>query len=122
MICQVEREGLSIRAEATQVGADLLVLVTGGEAHIGSASMATPRPSLADPANTGATVSTFCYPSHKDHHVGNRIAEELSARLEKKVIVVCGVHYDNISGEQIAAVLAMTEALLEKLIQGLAPS
>jgi len=120
MTCQVDREGLSIRAEVTPVGSDLLVLVTGGEAHIGSVSIATPRPSLAAPADISATVSTFCYPSHKDNHVGNRIAEALSAGQEKKVVVVCGVHYDNISGEQIGTVLSMTEELLEKLLDGLA--
>ncbi|MCD7947452.1 MAG: hypothetical protein LUG13_04030 [Oscillospiraceae bacterium] len=121
MDCQAEREGFTIRAEATWMGSDLLVLVTGGAAHIGSVSMATPRPSLADAADTSATVSTFCFPSHKDHFVGNQIAEALSARFGKKVVVVCGVHYDNLSGDNIALILSLVEELLEKICKQLVP-
>ena len=98
------------------VGQDLCVLVTGGAAHIGSISAATPRPSLADPDKISATASTFCYPGHKDSQVGNLFAETLSARLNQKVVALCGIHYDNITPDGIAAVLSLAKTLLNQIL------
>ena len=112
-----ERAGFSLKAQTFSLGSDLCVVVTGGAAHLGSVSIATPRPSLADPAVTSATVSTFCYPGHKDDKIGNLFAETLSARLVKKVTVLCGIHYDNATGAQIAEIVEKTNEMLQKLLQ-----
>lgn len=112
----VRRDAFSLSAQMIPLGDDLCVVVSGGAAHVGSVSMATPRPSLADPAANSATVSTFCYPGHKDDKVGNFLAEALSARLNKKVTVVCGIHYDAITPEGIAAVTALARELLGQLL------
>ena len=112
-----ERAGFSLKAQTLSLGSDLCVVVTGGAAHLGSVSIATPRPRLADPAVTSATVSTFCYPGHKDDKIGNLFAETLSARLVKKVTVLCGIHYDNITPQGIAAVGELARDLLQQMLQ-----
>ena len=66
---------------------------------------------------TSATVSTFCYPGHKDDKIGNLFAETLSARLVKKVTVLCGIHYDNITPQGIAAVAELARDLLQQMLQ-----
>ncbi len=111
-------DGFSLTALAVPMGRDLCVLLTGGAAHIGSLSAATPRPSLADPAVLSATASTFCYPGHKDGKIGEWFAEQLSARLGKKAAVLCGIHYDGLKPEGIAAITALARALLEQVVQG----
>lgn len=118
MTYQVSRDSITLTAQAIPVGKDLCVLVTGGAAHIGSVSMATPRPSLRDPAVMSATASTFCYPGHKDDRVGNLFAERLSATLGKKVVAVCGIHYDYLTAAQIEMVMALSAELLEQTLRG----
>ena len=118
MTYTAQKDGFSLRAEIFPMGRDLCVLVTGGEAHIGSISAATPRPSLANPAEVSATASTFCYPGHKDGKVGELFAETLSARLEKKVAVLCGIHYDHLTKDELSAVLSLAKTLLAQVIQG----
>lgn len=121
MTYTAEREGFTLAARTVPMGRDLCVLVSGGAAHIGSISAATPRPSLAGPAAVSATASTFCYPGHKDGKIGERFAEVLSARLEKKVAVICGIHYDGLTAEGIAAITALAQELLERVLQGELP-
>lgn len=117
MTYTVEEGGFSLTAEVLHVGQDLCVLVTGGAAHIGSVSTAAPRPSLADPDKISATASTFCYPGHKDGQVGNLFAETLSARLNQKVVVLCGIHYGDITPGGIATVLSLAKTLLDQVLQ-----
>ena len=64
--------------------------------------MALPRPSLADAAKISATSSVYNFVGHKDQVIAQRIAEVLSAQLNKHVVVVAGFHIDEISEEGIA--------------------
>lgn len=118
MTYQVNRDAIALTAQTLPVGKDLCVLVTGGVAHIGSVSAATPRPSLRDPAVMSATASTFCYPGHKDDRVGNLFAERLSAALGKKVVTLCGIHYDSLTPAQIEIVMVLASELLEDILRG----
>ena len=118
MTYTAERGDFSLTARTMVLGRDLFVAVTGGAAHIGSLSMATPRPSLADPAVTSATASTFCYPGHKDDKVGTRFAEVLSGKLNRKVAVLCGIHFDGLTPQDIRDITALAEELLEQVLSG----
>lgn len=118
MTYQVRRDDIVLTAQTIHLGKDLCVLVTGGACHIGSVSAATPRPSLRDPAVMSATASTFCYPGHKDNRVGDLFAERLSAALEKKVVALCGIHYDALTPAQIETVVALSVELLEQTLRG----
>ena len=118
MTYTAERGAFALTAQTMALGRDLFVAVTGGAAHIGSLSMATPRPSLADPAVTSATASTFCYPGHKDDKVGARFAEVLSGKLSRKVAVLCGIHFDGLTPQGIRDVTALAEELLDQVLRG----
>jgi hypothetical protein len=111
---------LDISASAFWVGPDLVVLITGGELpHVGAVAMAAPRPSLADPARTSATASVFTYPSHKEDRLAQAIAELLSARLETRVVVTAGCHWDGLEPEGIKQVSANGRRLGELLLEAL---
>ena len=98
---------LDLTAQALWVGPDLVVVVTGGELpHVGAVAVAAPRPSLADPAITSATASVFTYPSHKEDRLAQATAELLSAKLETRVVVTAGCHWDNLDTEGITQVSA----------------
>ncbi|SHH86229.1 hypothetical protein SAMN02745823_01242 [Sporobacter termitidis DSM 10068] len=111
---------ITLKADALEMGGDLLVAVTGGERpHIGSASVSVPRPSLADPAKISSTTSTINLTGHKDNFVGDRISARLSAVLNTNVVAVCGIHIDSIGPEGIERVMALADQLAELILADL---
>ncbi|WP_044351797.1 proteasome assembly chaperone 4 family protein [Dethiosulfatarculus sandiegensis] len=110
--------GLSAQIE--EIGPDLLVIVTGGPLpHIGAVAAATPRKSLADPAKTSASTSVFCYVGHKEDEIARFLAQNLAARLKRKVLVTAGMHWENLTPEGISQVEAQTGELLTAILNSL---
>lgn len=101
------------------MGDDLSVLVYGGEkSHIGSISIAEPRESLTGEGKS-ATVSTFVFSGHKDDIIGNYFAKKLSKELETRVVVNCGIHYNNLSLDDIKNVDKSCKEILKNLLEEL---
>lgn len=97
-----ENEGpFRIEALVCCLGDDLLVVLYGGEEHVGAIGMAQPRPSLQDPKRTSSTSSVFTYPGHKEDTLVKEMSEELSKKLKRKVVVVAGMHWDSLERYQI---------------------
>lgn len=101
-----EREGnFTIRARVDMMSDDLLVTLYGGEEHVGAIGIAEPRPSLRNPRKTSSTGSVFTFLGHKEDMVAKNMAEELAGKLNKKVIVVAGIHWDHLKTGEIGSVL-----------------
>ncbi|MFD1175723.1 hypothetical protein ACFQ3W_05315 [Paenibacillus puldeungensis] len=98
-----------IKLEAIPMGRDLLLTITGGEAHIGSAS-------TAYPVSGGFDVQTTAVPGHKEHTLSADFARRAAAALNRTVTVVMGIHYDNLTKEEIMAISQHTSDLLEKYL------
>lgn len=110
-----------IQAQVTLLGKDVLVVLCGGAVHIGAVAMAQPRPSLADPRQSGATSSVYTYVGHKEDTVAKAMAEKLSKGLNRKVVVVAGIHWDHLQEEEIETlVMLCREITAEVLTQCLA--
>ncbi|MCB2227358.1 MAG: hypothetical protein KQH53_11830 [Desulfarculaceae bacterium] len=117
VIVKTDAERYNLEAAAVRIGPDLLVYVWGGEApHIGAVAMATPRPSLADPARASSTASVFTYVGHKEDRLAQNMAERLSAGLKTKVVLTAGIHWDGLDREAIELVQANSEKLTELLL------
>lgn len=120
-----------------RLGADYSVSLFGGEAHVGAVALALPQ---ANPlaghgaghnvchnvcvvANTdGAeSVSTavLVVPGHREDELAQHVARTLAAALHCRVSVVCGIHYDRISREEIALVLALADSLTQRALHAL---
>lgn len=109
--------GQSVTIKSERIGEDYLVTVTGGHSpHIGSVSTALISERLGQPGCT-TTVSTYVYPGHKDDRIGNRFAEAISKVVQQKVVVVCGVHFDDLVKNEIDTVINCFEAFLNEFIQ-----
>ena len=101
--------GYPITASLTQLGADYLVTVTGGcGPHIGSVSVARWD-------GSAPVLETVLLPTHRDDVVGNRFASALCGQLHTAVTVVCGIHYDGPSREDLKTIVAGTEDLLRQI-------
>lgn len=109
------REGRwDISATVHLIGKDLLVAIWGGDTpHIGAVAAAQPRPSLKDPEVISASTSVICYVGHKEDSLAKAASEYLAATFNTRVVVAAGIHWDNLTDEDIGQVLKNSEVLLE---------
>ena len=87
---------------AVAMGNDLCVVIAGGELpHLGAVAVAQARPSLQDKTKLSATTSVITLLGHKEDVVASRVAHALAARLNKNVVVCCGIHVDDIRPDEL---------------------
>ncbi|MGM9618222.1 MAG: hypothetical protein ACI3W8_00060 [Oscillospiraceae bacterium] len=95
-----------IRAEVTQLDDGWDMGVFGGcKTHVGAVTLAEP----------GGGADTLERPGHRDSVISDRWARELAERLRAPVCVRCGIHYESATKEQLAAVTAACEELLQSV-------
>jgi hypothetical protein len=111
-----EKQGLfEVLAQVDQAGEDILVLLTGGRAHIGAVAIAQPRPSLRDPQQISSTGSVFTLLGHKEDVVAKNMAEGLSAGLNRNVVVVAGIHWDKLAPDDIKILAELCRRLGDRI-------
>lgn len=114
----IERGRIKINAKAFLVGEDLCVIISGGDSpHIGCVTLSVPRPSLSDSNRNSATTSILNLIGHKDDEAAKYVSHTLSSKLNRNVVVTCGIHVDNITGEEINVTISLLNELTETLIE-----
>ena len=107
-----KKGGLEVSAQANVVGDDLLVVLwAGARPHIGAIGIAQTRPSLKDPKIISATSSVFTFLGHKEDVVAKEMSEESARKLNRKVVVVAGMHWEKLHDERIDEVIGMCQRL-----------
>ncbi|MMZ58705.1 hypothetical protein D1872_206960 [compost metagenome] len=86
-----------ITVRSLPMGRDLLIMVTGGEAHIGTAS-------TAYYADQEIKVETSIVPGHKEHTLSVEMARQAASVLKRTVTLVMGIHYDHLKKEDLMKV------------------
>ncbi len=79
-----------VELEYFRIGKDLLVIITGGDAHIGAITL----------CENGCS-STLNKDGHKEYLVTKEIAPIIETALKQDVLVVCGIHIDNATSNEI---------------------
>ena len=107
-----------IEAEALLIGEDLVVSIWGGtRPHVGAVALAIPRPSLHDKKVTSATSSVFTRLGHKEDEIVKRFSEQVSAGVNRVVVVTAGIHWDGISPHGVETVRSLCDDVARRLIE-----
>jgi len=109
------KKGLTLKYTLSTLGNDIILLVGGGKEHIGSVVLAVPRPSLANPEKISSTISLLNVVGHKDDEIARPLAEALCIASNRSVVVIVGIHYDNLNSEDIKIIQILNEQAKEKI-------
>ena len=103
--------GESITAVLHRTGNDCAVFVAGGQKeHVGAVSLCSEE----------GETQTLVFPGHKEQFITGPWCESIHALTGGAVSVAAGVHYDDLSKEEIAQVMSVTDALLGQVLRYLA--
>ena len=95
---------------------DIIVVVSGGEDHIGAIGLAVPRPSLQNQNSISATSSILTMPGHKDDDPAKYVSEKIAAATGRNVAVIAGIHFDNLESADLEILRELWVSLTEKII------
>lgn len=115
---ETRARGFCISAVVQPLGPDFLVSIQGGQGHIGAVAVAESRPSLADPSRTSASSSVYCVLGHKEDGPAKAVSEQLAAGLRARVVVVAGIHWDNLSSTDLEAIQDALFNLAKTILDG----
>jgi len=117
---EISKGPFRIHGHVQEMGQDLFVTIWGGtKPHIGAVGMAIPRPSLRDSRKWSATSSNFTFLGHKEDILVKRISERLASQLKRNVVVIAGIHWDDISSKEIKAIENLTQELQGEMLKRL---
>lgn len=88
-----------VKLELIYQGRDCLLLVTGGEAHVGALSVWNVQ-------EQGSRAVVIELSGHREGPLAGECAEVLGRASGRTVAAVVGIHQDSASGEEIAAIVA----------------
>jgi len=109
-----------LHAAAVHNGADLVVVLGGGERpHVGCVALAVPHPSTADPERTSATASVLAIPPHREGQAAASLAAALARALGVVVVVAAGIHTDGLDADGIATFEALVGRVQTMLLRRL---
>jgi len=108
---------ITLNLYTISMGDDLCVVITGGERpHLGAVALSLVRPSISSPLEDSASTSILTVIGHKEDEIVRKAGHALASKLGKNVVVSCGVHIDNITGEEIITVNNIIDEMIEELI------
>lgn len=107
----------AVRLTLLGQGRDLVLLVTGGEAHAGAVAVCAP----AHGTRCGAYAGLCPVPGHREGPLAEEGAALLASAAGRSCVVVAGIHQDAATPEEIAAIVANARAGFAALAARLRP-
>ena len=98
---------------------DVTVVVTGGRDHIGAVGFAVPRPSLLDPECLSSTSSILTMLGHKEDELVKYVSEKVASSTGRNIVVVAGVHYDDLPLRDLEKIRELWVSLTETMIDAI---
>lgn len=114
--CERGEGRLAVRLELLDRGRDLLLLIGGGDVHVGAVAVAT---------TAGGTAGEPCdelvvVPGHREGPLAREGARRLAAVSGRTCVAVAGIHQDRATAAEIAAIVGHARDALQTLADALA--
>lgn len=96
---------IEIQLTAFEMGKDICVILTGGEAHLGSVTIGV----------QDYSSETFPIGTHKEYVITEMLGEILEKRYSGNFAICCGIHLDNITKEEISDIASLSCQIVEEM-------
>ena len=96
------------------IGEDIVVTLTGGNAHVGAVAVG-----YYDRIPGHASSSVITLPSHRDDAIALDAARLISSVTHSTTVFTAGIHFENITGEEIEEVLSASKELIDEFVRSL---
>ncbi|WP_054957833.1 hypothetical protein [Paenibacillus dakarensis] len=103
-----ENEALTL--EEIELGRDILLIIKGGEVHIGAVSTAYVTQGKIE-------VETTSIPGHKEYLLTEKFARQCAEQLCRTVTVVMGIHYDHLQRYDIERIIILAEKRVDEYLK-----
>ncbi len=92
---------MKIKFKSIKIGNDFLIIITGGKEHLGAVTF---------------DFKTITKKSHKDDVITKMVFKMIHKKLNKNVMVVCGIHKDNATKNDINKIIKKVKRRTKKWI------
>ena len=91
-----------------RLGRDWLLWISGGEAHLGSVA--------ASDHSSGKGSHQFTLGIHKEGPIVRQALEALQPLITEEILVIGGIHYDNLNSIQIKKIIQHSQELIYEVV------
>ncbi|MDR0305477.1 MAG: hypothetical protein LBI42_01435 [Chitinispirillales bacterium] len=99
------KEGhIELILKAVMMGNDLCLLLTGGASHIGAVCVGS------------ECMANVAFPYHRENYLNHDLSEILRKKWNANYVIVSGIHFDEITKEEIDLVRKMAVSLIEQVL------
>ncbi len=109
-------DNFTIKTSIIEIEKDIVIIIGGGKSHIGAVGISFPTASIIEKEKTTTTTSIITLPGHKDDIIAKIFSEKLSKALNRNVVAIAGIHFDNITKEEIDKIVKCSENLCIKIV------
>mgnify|MGYP000918059651 CR=1 FL=1 len=100
---------IELNLRAVSMGNDLCIILTGGEAHLGAVTS----------GSGDIQLKTVSMGNHKEHYVTEKIGKILRGKFSESFVICCGIHFDNITKNEIQDIISLSGDMTEDLLKEL---
>ena len=105
----------AVRLVLDALGRDLLLRITGGEAHVGAVAVAVP----ADAGRSAPRVRDLVAGRHREGPLARAAAERICLASGCSVAVVAGIHYDGATRAEIDVIVENVDRGVSRMVERL---
>lgn len=103
----IESEKTLVEYRIFKLGADVLITITGGQAHIGALGFLD-KESIDE-------ADTFQFKHHREEIIVKEAIEGLKGVFEGQLLIVAGIHYDDINKKQISIIVENNRKIINSI-------
>lgn len=113
----VKQGRVEINIKSHIIGDDICIIIAGGDKpHIGCVALSISRESLKDENCGSYTTSVLNLSGHKDEQVARYVAEQVVKALGKNVVIIGGIHVNDIDPQEMDFILNSLDDIAEGII------
>ncbi|MGB8450851.1 MAG: hypothetical protein WCD89_00825 [Anaerocolumna sp.] len=111
---------VEINIKSLIIGNDIGIVITGGDQpHVGCVALSICRENLQDENHYSYTTSVLNLLGHKDEIVVRYVAEKVAEGLGKNVVIIGGIHVNDIKTYELDFILNSLDDIVEGIIKSI---